>query len=259
MCKISVITINFNGGSQLENTLQSVASQTYRDFEFIVIDGGSSDQSLELLDKYSKKITFWVSEPDSGIYNAQNKGLIKAKGEYVLFLNSGDSLFSARIFEDVVEFLDGTDIVYGDLMIRGKGKEWIKKYNENVTFSYFLKDTLPHQGSFLKRALFNAIGFYNENLIVSSDWEFFLKAISLKSTTLTYLNFVVANYDYTGISSKPENEEMIEREKRSVLEKEYPRFLPDYDELLDLRRRYPLLANSRAVKFYFKVRRLFKQ
>ncbi len=137
-------------------------------------------------------------------------------------------------------------------------RSWVKKYNEKISFSYFLQDTLPHQAAFIKRSLFDKTGPYDESLKIIADWKFFLDAICRCNASVKYLNRVISDYDYTGISSNVENEKLMKENKRKVLEKEYGHFMQDADELIDLRGKYYLLSHSRVVKTYFGLRRLFK-
>jgi len=253
---LSIVTINFNNAAGLKKTIESVLQQSVRPVEFIIIDGGSADGSLEILRQHSENLT-WTSEPDNGIYHAQNKGLIKAKGDYILFLNSGDELAGPDILNLVLPNLDGTDIIYGDILIIEPAKEWVKKYNEPLSFGYFLGDTLPHQASFIKRTLFNQTGNFDESLKICSDWKFFIEAVCRHNVSLRYLDFVIARYDFSGISSNHESRDKMRSEKQMILQKEFPRFQKEYEELFQLRSRYPLLANSRGVKLYFKIRNLF--
>ena len=124
MKQISIITINYNNASGLEKTIRSVVEQTYNEYEYIIIDGASSDKSKEVIQEYQRYIDFWCSEKDSGIYNAMNKGIQKASGEYLLFLNSGDVLNNSAVLADIHGFLSGEDFVYGDLVfVRGDGEE----------------------------------------------------------------------------------------------------------------------------------------
>jgi len=109
---LSIITINYNDKVGLERTLKSVVTQTYKAFEFLVIDGGSTDGSKELIEANKANINYWVSEPDKGIYNAMNKGIIKANGEYLLFINSGDELFSPTVLEENIQLLTNHKIIY---------------------------------------------------------------------------------------------------------------------------------------------------
>ncbi len=254
---ISIITINYNNAGGLERTLNSVFNQTHLPAELIIIDGGSTDESVNIIKGYPDKIAYWVSEPDKGIYAAQNKGLARAGSDYVLFLNSGDTLLNEDILQNVSLYLGNADIIYGDLQIKETTKSWVKKYNEKITFGYFLGDTLPHQGSFIRRSIFDKTGFLDETLEICSDWKFFLEAVCRFNASTYYLDFVVSEYDFTGISSNEENSNKIDCEKQSVLKKEFPKFYEEYLELFELRIKYPPLAKSRFVKAYLKIRKLF--
>ena len=114
MKPISIITINYNNASGLEKTIRSVVEQTYNEYEYIIIDGASLDKSKEVIQEYQRYIDFWCSEKDSGIYNAMNKGIQKASGEYLLFLNSGDVLHNSAVLAAIHGFLSVQDILYGD-------------------------------------------------------------------------------------------------------------------------------------------------
>ena len=111
--KFSIITVNYNNKEGLRNTIESVIHQTYRDFEYIVIDGGSTDGSVDILKKYDQQINYWVSEKDSGIYNAMNKGISKAHGEYLNFMNSGDCFYALDNLERVAKYQYETDFIVG--------------------------------------------------------------------------------------------------------------------------------------------------
>lgn len=120
--KISIITVVYNSISTIENTILSVINQSYKNIEYIVIDGGSTDGTIDVINKYSDKISYWVSESDEGIYDAMNKGALKATGNYIQYLNSSDRLFNNSIIETIVKYIiDKTpDIVYGDIIMEKK-------------------------------------------------------------------------------------------------------------------------------------------
>ena len=138
--KLSIITVNLNNRIGLERTINSVVSQTFKDFEWIVIDGGSTDGSKELITQYANHFAYWVSEPDKGIYNAMNKGIKVAKGEYLLFLNSGDWIIDERVAQDFIETSISADIISGDVcLVYDENTMPIKKSPspEDVGFDYF--------------------------------------------------------------------------------------------------------------------------
>jgi len=200
MKTLSIITINKNNGAGLEKTIQSVICQTSNDFEYIVIDGASDDESVEIIAKYADRINYWVSERDTGVYNAMNKGIRKAQGKYCLFLNSGDWLISPETLKDVFEEIrdNSSDIFYSDvIMTDGR----IRQFQSKITINYLLYTHLNHQNTIIKCSLFSK-HFYNENLNISSDWEFFLHEYWNNKSMFHKLKTNIAIYDTTGISSR---------------------------------------------------------
>lgn len=258
MPRLSIITINYNNLEGLQRTFESVFAQTYQDFEYIVIDGGSTDGSKEVIEQNQTKIDYWVSEKDNGIFNAMNKGTKKINGDFVIYLNSGDAFSKNETLSEVVPFLtDEYDIVYGDLNIVEKDKVWIKKYNAFIDFLYFTVDTLPHQGSFIRKELlkFKNNQVYDERFKLCSDWKFFMDSVCKFNARIKYLDFTIADYDYTGISSIMENSSLIKAEKKKVLEEEYYSFYFAINKLKEENKKYESLQHSRAVGYYFKIRK----
>ena len=231
MNKISIITINYNERDGLKKTIQSVVSQTLAEFEYIVIDGNSSDGSKKVIEEYKDKIDHAVSEPDSGIYNAMNKGIRAAKGDYVLFMNSGDCFYKLDTLEKAAQLIDGGHgIYYGDLIYYNKKKkryeDWI--FPNKLTLGFFIENSLPHQGSFIKRSLFDSISMYNENLKIASDWEFFIIAICIEKVSYKHIGLVISEYDFTGISSDPKNYNLVNSEKHLTFDKHFSMIIEDY-------------------------------
>ena len=241
MGKISVITINYNEKEGLRKTIQSVVGQTYADIEYIVIDGGSTDGSKELIETYQDKIHYWISEPDSGIYNAMNKGIRAATGDYLLFMNSGDCFFEQDTVSKAEKLMvDDYGIYYGDLIYFNKRKkkyeDWI--FPNKLSLGFFIENSLPHQGSFIKRSLFESISMYNENLKIASDWEFFIVAICIEKVSYKHIGIVISEYDFTGISSDPKNYQLVASEKKITFDKYFSMMIDDYKiiKLLDSKR-----------------------
>jgi len=200
--QLSIITINKNNTSGLEKTIQSVINQTYKDFEYIVIDGNSTDTSVEIIKKYNTGINYWVSEPDTGIYNAMNKGIRKAQGDYCLFLNSGDYLISSKTLQDVFNEINNNipaEIFYSD-MIKSDGSFFA--YPNSLTIYYLIHNTINHQNSLIKRSLFFEHGLYNEELRIASDWEFFLKELWVYKSNFLHINTKISIFDANGIGSQ---------------------------------------------------------
>lgn len=223
--KISIVTINYNNSKALQATFDSVFCQTVQDFEYIVIDGGSSDGSKELIELHNDRFSFWASEPDKGIYHAINKGISKAKGEYILCLNSGDCLYNKTVIEEVLPFLSrDIDIVYGDAACTNylDRPDDIWHIPHNLVFDYFTVGALCHQATFIKRELFSKIGLYEEGFKIASDWFFTLKAFTYFSATYHHLGFVVCTFDKSGISAT--QLELANSERKFILEKYFSFF-----------------------------------
>lgn len=229
MKKISVITINYNNRQGLEETIQSVERQTYKNYEYIVIDGGSTDGSTEVIRQYAEHIDYWVSESDRGVYHAMNKGIEKATGEYLNFMNSGDTFYDENVLQTVSE-AEEADILAGRLCLSPKGtvpEQYSLTFPRINTYLLY-STTLPHQAAFIKRKLFDG-HLYDENLKIVSDWKFFLEAIVFRGCSARILPHVIARYDTNGISS---DHTLLHREKRQVLEELFPPgILSDYDQI----------------------------
>lgn len=203
--KISVVTVCFNAEKEIENTILSVVDQTYDDIEYLVIDGGSSDGTVDIIKKYvdggseamrhRHHITYWVSEPDKGIYDAMNKGIIKATGDYINFMNAGDSFYNDDVIEKVVNKIEqDTIIVYGQL---------IKKYNRFEFIACpqaidldMMKNSarLPHQSMFACAPYIKDHKF-SLSYKSASDFKFYYEAHFQDKCKFQYIPFIIANYD----------------------------------------------------------------
>ena len=256
--KLSIITINFNNAEGLRKTIESVVSQTFTDFEYIIIDGGSTDGSVDIIKQYADKITYWVSEPDKGIYNAMNKGILQAKGEYLNFMNSGDCFYSPTVLTEIFEKYNFTESVVTGNRIEvlwektERFSEGIKVLNNGkITLLSLLKDTIHHQCSFIKRELFEKYGLYDESYKIVSDWIFFLKTIGIYGEKINYINEIVAIVDYSGISIIQDKERDTER-LRAIDEFVPKSILNDYEFYQDIEMKYQYLH-----KYIFKYKFTF--
>ena len=165
--KLSIITVNFNDAEGLERTIKSVISQTFRDYEFIIIDGGSTDGSVGVIKQYESRIDYWVSERDGGIYPGMNKGLRQAKGEYVNFMNGGDCYHSVDVLDKIFALETDADIITGahsENGLRNVGKG-------GVTMLDLYKWAIDHQASFIRREVAQRHP-YDEKYRIVSDWKF---------------------------------------------------------------------------------------
>ena len=323
--KLSIITINYNNAEGLRKTLESVASQTYRDIEHIVIDGGSTDGSVDVIRDYESANSLnsnslnikWVSERDNGIYHAMNKGIEIALGrrivnsfnrsklvedkysgaarpkgtgaenkdkeneslcDYIQILNSGDILASPDVTERMMVVLNslnakrsslnenGIPILYGN-MLRDIGNGKVQRDTNKAfgdarivewTMDDFIKGTVNHDPTYIRRDMYEKYGLYDENLKICSDWKWFVNAVVFGGEKLYYVPIDVTIFDTTGISET--NLAFREKERHAELEKMLPHaILTDYNTW-----HFPIAQIKRLKKYhlwglaYFMERLLFK-
>lgn len=253
MPKLSIITINYNNLEGLQRTIASVVNQTWKEFEYIVIDGGSTDGSGEYIASQTKNIDYWVSEPDKGIYNAMNKGIAKATGEYLLFLNSGDHFCSSTVLQENQSRIANHDLIYFNINVIDDKNTFLKKYPVQLSFSYFIKDTLPHPATFIKASLFTKFGMYDESLKIVSDWKFFIESICKFNCSYLRIDETLTTFYFDGLSSVPQNKALIFEEKQKVLKSGFQTFIHDNDELLALKSLLSNLRESRKIKILMKL------
>lgn len=208
--KISIITVCYNSASTIEKTILSVAGQTYKNIEFIIVDGNSEDGTLEIIKKHDDKIHIWVSEPDRGLYDAMNKGLNMATGEIIGVLNSDDTFFSHTVLEEIAAFhtYNSIDASVGNIVQRNVEGKLIRSYSSKNWTPEKLKIGLmpPHPSIFFKKDLFGAFGFYHTGFLIGADYElivrFFLaKRINWKYSGITTTSMLIGGLSSSGISS----------------------------------------------------------
>ncbi len=234
--KLSIITINRNNAVGLEKTLQSVASQTFKEFEYVIIDGASTDGSVEVIKKYEAQFAHLrlVSEPDSGIYNAMNKGIRMATGDYIQILNSADCLAAPDVTERMLKALEerqNPSILYGNMIkCFPDGRRMVDKCfaGQEITMLGMYTGTLNHDPTYIRRDLFGKYGYYDETLKIVSDWKWYLQAIVLGDEKPQYVDMDVTLFDMTGISET--NKALDKTERKQVLEQLFPKtILADYE------------------------------
>ena len=215
--KYSIITVNYNNREGLRRTIESVINQSCKDFEYIIIDGGSTDGSVDVIKEFDGQIDYWVSEPDKGIYNAMNKGIKKATGEYLNFMNSGDCFYDDEVLKNVMPYLTA-DIVHGRLFYYcGRERSVYLKGEPNM--QHFLDNTLNHQSSFISRKLFNN-SLYDENYKIVSDWKFFMEKLIFQNCSFVSIPIKVGLFEEGGISESAS--ELDAKERKEVLEQLFP-------------------------------------
>lgn len=235
---LSIITINRNNASGLRKTMRSVLEQDFTDFEYVVVDGASTDASVDVIKEYAEKFgerLKWVSEKDNGIYNAMNKGIKMASGEYLEFLNSGDCLAAPDVSSKMLKALQDKNlpsILYGNMfkqMADGRVLRDRCFAGQDITFLGFFTGTLNHSPAYIKRSLFDKYGLYDESLKIVSDWKWYLQVIVLGEEKPEYSDIDVTVFDMAGISEK--NKDLGKEERRKVLEELVPAsILADYEK-----------------------------
>lgn len=212
--KLSIVTINYNDAEGLLKTMGSVIAQTCKEFEYIVVDGASTDGSVDVIKELENERvrelgTFkWISEKDSGIYEAMNKGVKMAKGEYVMMLNSADCFTNEHVVERVLPELDGTDIVQGNLVeLQSNGKIRNRGYGRSdINYADVFAGHFPHQASFCRHDLFERYGYFDETYRICGDTKFFMTCLGLYNASFKYVDIDITDYDCTGISSMTSGE-----------------------------------------------------
>jgi glycosyltransferase involved in cell wall biosynthesis len=192
--KLSIITINYNNCKGLENTIKSVINQKFNDFEFLIIDGNSSDGSLQLIKEYSSHINYYISENDNGIYHAMNKGIKQAKGDYIHLLNSGDIYYNRNVLTNVI-FNDYDFLSFATLKKGNKDWVYLPMFNNNLN-----SFEVPHPGVIVKREYYFKNGFYDENYKIISDSIYLIKNMKENNSILSYDILTIA--EANGISAR---------------------------------------------------------
>lgn len=215
-----------NNAEGLERTIESVLSQNFSSYELIIVDGASTDRSLEVIRKYSRSVAKWVSEPDSGIYGAMNKGIEFASGEYLLFLNSGDTFYSADVLEQIFAYDPKEEVAYGDVMLLETAHPpRIKENQGDPSLRFLFRDMICHQAQFIKKTLFERIGNYDESFRIASDYEFLLRAVVRHHATIRHYRVITACYEMGGLTYLPESGPIVSRERRRAQRRHYPFYL----------------------------------
>ena len=247
--KLSIITINLNNKKGLQKTIDSVIAQTCKDFEWIIIDGDSTDGSKELIEEFTDYVSCWISEPDKGIYNAMNKGIKISHGEYLQFLNSGDSFFDKNVLSNIMPLLVGKDYYVGNeirngCLIRKKLSTPQQICNTMIT------NCISHQTVFINRRIFDIYGLYCEDKKIVSDWWLFFKSIIIGDATVEKLPFTIDIFDTNGVSTNCKSDALLEKQD-FLLELPRTQFLIDfYIDNYDI---VHALKSNRLAFFVFRI------
>ncbi len=232
--KLSIITINYNNRDGLKKTIESIIHQTFKDFEHIIIDGGSNDGSIKVIHQYEDHFAYWVTEKDKGIYNAMNKGTQAAQGEYCLFLNSGDILVNNEALQKAFQQNPTADIVSSDLDFSDHTTLHVP---EEVTLEYFIKGSLPHPSTFIRKKVLE-IYPYDERYKIMADRDFFLHALVQYNVSYQRIKGTLSLFDQTGISTTTKCQKDQELLLHAIQDIIPPRVIEDYDIFMGKRDKY---------------------
>jgi glycosyltransferase involved in cell wall biosynthesis len=216
---ISVVTAVFNGAAHLEETIRGVAEQSYAPVEHIVIDGGSTDGTVAILERYSDQLAYWVSEPDKGIYDAMNTGveLVEDPESYVLFANSDDRLYSPEALERVISQSSGEDLVYGKMVLTDGEISGVA--GRRVDFEGLAEQTLCHPATFVRRRVFDKVGKFDTGYRIAADYDHIVRCFAAPVST-RFVDVIVARMRMGGVSD--EQFLLSCRERKEVIRRRFP-------------------------------------
>jgi glycosyltransferase involved in cell wall biosynthesis len=222
--KLSIITVCKNAEKLLVKTIESVLAQTFTDYEYIIIDGASTDGSLSVIDNYKDRIKI-ISEPDKGIYDAMNKGIGLSEGEYLLFLNAGDYFFHENVLKEIMEMNLNVDILYSNGLIEfSNGFLFCKTFPKKVTKIFMYMDTLPHQDALVKREVFLKTRGFDSEYKISGDYKFFLDAVFKYNCTSKYVQKMITVNDLKGLSNQKDLRQTIRDEREKAISEHVTEF-----------------------------------
>lgn len=262
MCKVSIITVNYNNAQGLKKTMSSVFSQEFTNYEYIIIDGGSTDSSTGYIKDHAQKIFYWISEKDNGVYDAMNKGIEKATGEYLIFLNSGDCFVNDQVLLDFSKqaAINKAAIYYGNIQ-SDDAVEGVKTqhYPSPLGLDFWEHYTINHQASFIKSPLFKTIGFYDTRYSLAADYAFFLQCF-IAGHVFEHINKPLVHYNLAGASSL--NKDIYRQQMQLAWKNNIPPYLEilyrqqkEHDHLMQ--HRIMRMAKNIQEK-YSRLRRIFK-
>lgn len=222
--KLTIITVCLNAADTIDKTLKSIISQSFKNIELIIFDGKSEDNTVDIIKKYKDNIAFFQSAKDDGVYDAMNRALEKASGDYVLFFNAGDTFCSEDVLENAMKVISENadyDFVFGWSKCIDKNAVCTRtdKYDNYKNKTFFADNNICHQAIFYKRSLFSNDKYDTQNFKIYADWDFNVRCVKLKKAKILPLNFEICNFLIGGISTNMQNSKIFEAERRLILKK----------------------------------------
>lgn len=223
---ITVITACLNSAATIEKSIKSVLSQTYKNIEYIIVDGGSNDGTLEIIRKYDEYLDCVISEKDNGVYDAMNKGINLAKGSILYFLNADDELYDETVFDIVINTFRRfpyVDVIYGNAkLIYPDGEEADAIYPKNLAWGHFRNRTLCHQSMFTKRSAFKKVGLYELEYTIAADYAWILKSIWVHGINYQHVDMFISKFYMGGKHADPINSMLLKEERQNAMKKYIP-------------------------------------
>ena len=248
--KVSIITIAYNNLEGLKRTYESIRRQTFRDYEWLVIDGGSTDGTKRFLEEHDSELAFWCSEPDKGVYNAQNKGTRHAKGEYCIYMNSGDSFYADDVLEKVFAKDIDADVIYGSWeLVFEDGKKVEGNVPEVADLAYFFDDNMCHQAMLIKRDVILARP-YDESFPIYADWEEWL-ALYMQGKTFRRVDILICDFMVGGLSTGDNASEALKKKRQADIKRINERYYSEpwkktMSHVAPILREYKIMKNWSA-------------
>lgn len=256
--KLSIITINRNNAEGLRKTMESVFAQTCKEIEYIIVDGASTDNSVEIVREMSASlndgmshdeslndgIAFkWVTEPDTGIYNAMNKGIRMSQGEYSLMLNSGDCLADTDVVERILPELQGADLIQGSMYLQTKDAKHLDYGFGGTKMSFFdvCDGDFLHQATFVHRNVYEQYGYYDESYRIAGDTAFFIKVVGMCNVSFRVVDIPISIFEGGGLASSADTK---------LIEARYKEFARIKQEILGERLTQLYKEDYKKVKLY---------
>lgn len=250
MPDLSIITINYNNLIGLQKTMQSVFTQDFYGYEYIMIDGGSTDGSKEWIKQFDDKLSYSVCEKDNGVYDAMNKGIAKARGTFLMFLNSGDFLVNQNVLTRLNRYIErgASEIYYGDIQITDMtGQVSVLQYPPELTLNFWKTATINHQASLIKSSLFQEIGKYDTTFSLAADYSFFLKCFYY-GKHFEHVREEVVNYQLNGVST------LNNEEYKCEMKQAWNTIIPEYiNKLYEENKSYQLMMDQRILRWAKKL------
>lgn len=244
--KVSIITIAYNNLEGLKVTYESIRRQTFSDYEWLVVDGGSTDGTKQFLEEHDSELAYWCSEPDKGVYNAQNKGTRHATGEYCIYMNSGDSFFADDVLEKVFDSQTDADVIYGNwMLVFQNGKTRLGVAPEVADIAYFFDDNMCHQSMLIRRSAVLERP-YDESFRIYADWEEWL-ALVVTGKTFRKIDMTICNFMVGGISTGDNASETLKQERKAEIKRINQRYYPEHWKRA-MKRVAPIVREYNALK-----------